>query len=186
MFAMSKTEQVGCLKIYKSRSKNQLQVRNFKMTNIRFHRAGESFSGIVVRFCNGNRSSIEPSPAYAPQNNGTAERLIEEHGTWARIMLMASSLPKLLWPEAVQHGNWLRNWLPSSRINGSIPIKRWDETIRIDYKSLIEFGTKCFAFITRATGHEVKSFSLDPILVVFQAWTVQLGFWRSIYCTLRK
>ncbi len=76
-----------------------------KMPNIRLDRPGENLSGIVIQFCNENGISIEPSPAYAPQSNGTAERLIQEHWTRARVMLMASSLPKFIWPEAVQHGN---------------------------------------------------------------------------------
>ena len=134
---------------YKARSENELQDYGFRLTNIRMDRAGENLSNAVKEFCKHHGIGLEPSPAYAKQSNGAAERLIQEHWTRARVMLFASNLLNYLWPEAVTHGNWLRNRLPASRINGDIPIKRWDPCSRINYAKLLEFGAPGFAYIYR-------------------------------------
>jgi len=84
--------------------------------------------------------------------------LVKEHWTRARVILFASNLPTKLWPEAIEHGNWLRNRLPATRIQGDIPILRWDSRYRVKYTNLLEFGTPGFAYIYRshtATGKKL-------------------------------
>lgn len=100
-----------------------------------------------MEFCRTFGISLEYSPAFAAQSNGTAERLIQEHWTRARVLLFASTLPTNLWAEAISHGNWLRNRLQSRRIGGDIPILKWEQRTRVDFKSLLEFGTPGFVFI---------------------------------------
>lgn len=60
---------------------------------------------------------IEPSPPYAPEGNGTDERLVQEHWTRTAVMFLATNVPANLWDEALYHTNWLSNRLPSSRID---------------------------------------------------------------------
>ena len=90
---------------------------------------------------------LDYSPAYDSESNGAAERLIREQWTRARVLLKASNLPNFLWGEAISHGNWLRNRLPASRIGNKLPILAWDPNTRINFKTLLNFGTSGFAFI---------------------------------------
>ena len=82
-------------------------------------------------------------------------------------MLFAENLPNSLWPEVIEHGNWLRSRLPASRINDDIPIKRWDTGARVDYKSSLEFGTTGFAFIYFSDSAKGKKFHPRAILGKF-------------------
>jgi len=153
-----KSELFKALTEYKATSENQLQEYGYRLTNIRLDGAGENLSNDVKFFCQKQGIRIEPSPPYAPQINGAAERLIQEHWTRARILLFASNLPNNLWPQAIQQCNWLRNRLPANRIDGGIPILHWDKNIRIRYTQLLEFGTPGFAFIYRSDTAKGKKF----------------------------
>ena len=50
-----------------------------RLTKIRLDPAGENLSITVKEFCSNNGIHLEPPPAYAPQSNGCAERIIQEH-----------------------------------------------------------------------------------------------------------
>ncbi len=121
---------------YKIRSENELQEQGHRLTNVRLDRAGENSSTAVHEFCRNHGIGLEPSP-------------IQEHWTRARVMLVASNLPKYLWLESFMHGNLLRNRLPASWIDGDIPFKRWNPSARINYSKIFEFDPPGFAYIYR-------------------------------------
>jgi len=116
----------------------------------RLDQAGENFTRVVIQFCAAEGILLQPSPPYAPESNGTAERIVQEHWTRARVLLFASQLPNELWGEALKHANWLRNRLPASRINGELPILLWNPRTIIDFKSLLLFGQLGASFIYRS------------------------------------
>lgn len=142
-----RSELAQSLMDFKFSSEAELQMFKVKLTNIRLDRAGENFPKIVKEFCLANFIHLEPSPAYAPQSNGSAERLLQEQWTRARVLLFSANLTKFLWPEVISHANCLRNRPPASRINYDVPILRWNNGTRIDHQNVLEFGTPGFALI---------------------------------------
>lgn len=60
---------------------------------IRADNARENIPKELHEFCITNGIKIEPSPAYAPESNGMAERLVQENCTRARVMMLATTLP---------------------------------------------------------------------------------------------
>lgn len=126
---------------------NKFSREGFRITRLRCDRAKENYPREVVEFNQSHGIEVNFSPAYAPESNGLAERLVQEHWTRARVMLFASDLPFNLWGEALHHANWLRNRTPSSRIDGSIPLLAWDKHASIDFKTLLTFGQAGYAFL---------------------------------------
>ena len=148
------------LKYYKDHSEN---LTGNRLINIRLDGAGENFSSNVTEFCMMNGIRLEPSPPHAPESNGVAERFMQELGTRARVLLFAANLPGNLWAEAMNHGNWLRNRLPSSRIHNGIPLLQWDSTAKLKYKDLLVFGQQGFSFLYQPHFRPNRKFSARAI-----------------------
>lgn len=92
---------------------------------LRCDRAKENYPEEIRNFGNDKGIEVKFSPAYAPESNGAAERLVQEHWTRARVLLHGTDLPFKLWGEALHHANWLRNRVPSAGTGGLIPISHW-------------------------------------------------------------
>ena len=58
-----------------------------------------------------------------PQHNGIAEHLNRTLLEKVRAMLHKSSLPCILWGEAVCHAIWLKNHMPMKALDGRMPLK---------------------------------------------------------------
>lgn len=117
----------------------------------------------VKTFCFNHATFLEPSPPHAPQSNVVAERFMKELEMRAHVPLFAANIGNEMWAEAKHHGNWLRNRLLSERINGSIPILRWDNRTRIDFKNLPVFGQHGFAFLYQSKTRPNKELSARAI-----------------------
>lgn len=85
-------------------------------------RSVENLSKAVRSFCLQNGVDLEPTATNCPQSNGAVERLIQEHWTRARVMMFASNMLNILFPEAIQHFNWTLSLLPELRIDAEIPM----------------------------------------------------------------
>ena len=120
-------------------------------------------STAVKTFCPQNGIQLDPSPPHAHQSNGTAERLIQELWTRTRELLFASQLPASLWAEAMSHSNWLRNRLPSSRIENQIPILMWNPSTSIQFSKVPLFVQPGFAFKYRSDTVPNKTFLARPV-----------------------
>lgn len=46
----------------------------------------------IQNFCQNNGIKIEPSSVYAPESNGMAEMLVQEHWTSSRVMMIETNL----------------------------------------------------------------------------------------------
>lgn len=125
--------------------------------------------------------SIDPSPPHAHQSNGTAERLIQELWARTRVLQFASKLPASLWAEAMNHSNWLRNWLPFSRIDNNIPILLWDSSKKVEFSKVPVFGLPGFALSTDLRSSRTISFLRVPSTRILSAWktTKQLSEFTS-------
>ena len=126
-----KSELLQALGMYKNRTEVILKVHGFVIQNIRLDRAGENLSNDVIHYCNIHGIYLEYSLGYAPQSNGTAERLIQEHWTRTRTLLFASNLANKIWGEAMYFSNLLRNQLPTKRIKYEMPILLWNANKRL-------------------------------------------------------
>lgn len=67
--------------------------------------------------------TIDLSPAYASQSDGTSKRLMQYTSTRARVMLNNTGLPNLTSVEAMHHGNWLQNRPPLKSIHHNLPVR---------------------------------------------------------------
>lgn len=143
-FLQHRSELITFLTRYIARAQN---VTNCRLLNIRLDRAGENKPEVLQEYCNQNGIRLEYSPAYAPQSNGIAKRFMQELGLRCRVLLHAANFDDMLWAEAMNHGNWLRNRLPSERILGNIPMLLWDAKTRINFGTLPIFGQEGFAFL---------------------------------------
>ena len=128
---------------------NHFAAQGFTVKTIRWDNAGENVSNLVLQYCETNGIKVEPSPPYAPERNGAAERIVQEHWMRARVLMFSSELPAQLWGEALKHANWLRNRLPASRIGGDLPILLWDSRTTVDFTKIPPFGQPGFSFIYR-------------------------------------
>lgn len=98
---------------------------------IRVNNARENILTALQEFCISNGICIQLSQAYAPESSGRAESLLQEHLKKARIIMLAISLPHELCDEGLCHANWMGNRPPSSLINFSIPVQKWNQNDRI-------------------------------------------------------
>ncbi len=90
---------------YKARVENHFFAKGYRVSDIRLDQARENFSSIVVSFSCQQGINLASSPAYAPESNGLAERLVQEHWTRARVLLFGCDIPQELWGDALSHAN---------------------------------------------------------------------------------
>ena len=154
-FLKKKSELATCLMSYKAKAEIQT---GYRLQKMRLDGAGENMSTVVKTFCIQNGIQLNPSPPHAHQSNGTAERLIQELWARTRVLLFASQLPASLWAEVMSHANWLRNRLPSSRIENQIPILMWNPSTSIQFSKVPLFGQPGFAFKYRSDTVPNKKF----------------------------
>lgn len=139
------------LKAYKNYVENFFAPLGLRVKRLRLSQARENLSSIVIDFCAAEGINIQPSPPNDPQSDGMAGRLVQEHWTRAFLILFVSKLPNSLWGEEIIHANWLRNRLPSSRIQDKLPTLAWSPSTRINYAPLNPFGQTGFAFVYRSS-----------------------------------
>lgn len=72
---------------------------------------------------------------------------MKELGTGSRILFFGAKLTDALWAEAINHGNWVRNRLPSSSVNNNIPIFLWGASATLSFSDLPTFVKKGFSFL---------------------------------------
>ena len=101
-FLHKKSDLTKSLSEYKAVVENIL---NRRMQRIRLDKAGEHIWHEIRSFASQHGILMEYSPAYAPQSNGSAERLLQELWKVARTFLSESGLNQNLWAEAISHAN---------------------------------------------------------------------------------
>ena len=138
------------------------------------------------------------SPAYESQSNGSSERLIQELWKVARTMLFESKLDMKLWGEEISHSNWLRNRLPSKRIDLKIPYTLWYDK-RPDMSIHLKFSQPGYAFQYRPStvkgkkflprtlfGHFVGMHSENSLYLIYHPSTNKLSLCRKADFTVFK
>lgn len=144
LFFHNKSEAYDKIWGYKLRSE---RVTGLKLQTIRMDGAGENWSEKLKEIKRIEGVEIEYSLYYVPEINGVAESLMQERGLQKRTLITNSWLSNHLWNEEMRHGNWLRSRLPSSQINGNIPIFLWKQSTYINLGKIPYFGQIGYAFI---------------------------------------
>lgn len=131
-------------------------VRNMNcahIKHIRFDNGSEFVNQGVKKLLSDEGIQIEYIVAYTPEQNGRIERKNRTVQESARIMLIASGLPKFLWPEAVRTATYLLNRATNSRCIGTTPYERWfDRKLYLGHIKI--FGTECFVQIPKQKGRK--------------------------------
>lgn len=166
IFVLSKRSQVyDALCEYIGRTE---RTTGLSLQSIRLDGAGEHKGEIVTVLQRMHGINLEWSPPYAPQSNGRAERLMQELSLRARVMLTNTDLPDQLWAEAMHHGNWLRNRLPSKAIENDVPIGRMRPNANVvDFSTIPIFGQLGFAFVYRPSTTANRKLLARAIHVIF-------------------
>lgn len=146
IFLSEKGEIHDAVQEYMHRSE---RVTGYRLQNIRLDGAGENRSDAIKSLQSLRGIYLEYSPRYASESNGVVERFMQELGLRSRLFLKDSGLQESLWAEAMAHGNWLRNRLPSSRVSGAIPMTIWKPNTRLSFSRIPFFGQHGYAFIYR-------------------------------------
>lgn len=114
---------------------------------IRLEGAGEHKGELVYDMKHIKGIKLERSPNYALQGNGRVEIFMKELPVRARLILNGTGLPDALWAEAINHGNWLPNRLPSKRISNKFSLRLWIPNANIiNFFKLPTFSQPGFAF----------------------------------------
>ena len=85
---------------------------------IRFNNGKELVNEEAKKWANEKGITIETMAPYSPSQNGVAEWFNRTLLKLARVMIISSKLPTLLWDEAVSHANYLRNCAPTQALLG--------------------------------------------------------------------
>lgn len=146
------------------------------MYAVRLDTAGQQTSFEFRKFVSKHGMSAKFSSAYASQSNNLSESLLQELYKMARTILIGSKLSEELWAEDISHSNWLRNRLPSSRIDMDIPFTRWYNS-RPRMSAVLVFERKGNSSNTNQTLWVVGSSYQEHYLITSSAWKV------SLHCT---
>lgn len=131
--------------LFRSLHKRIERTYGFTIRSYRFD--GEFANGPIGKWCEKHSIGTEPTQPYAHYRNGVAERnnrtirektaplvqetnisghlskIISEKGT---ELLRVSSIPENLWPEAVEHGVWLKNRSPARALRKKEKKTPWE------------------------------------------------------------
>ena len=125
-----------------------------KVKRLRLDNGGEYKNDQFLQICQDEGIVRHFTVQDTPQQNGVAERMNQTILEKVRCMLSNARLGKEFWAEAVVYACHLINRLPSTAIEGKIPIEMWIDKPVIDYNSLHVFGFTAY--------YHVKESKLDP------------------------
>ena len=100
----------------------------------------EYITGDVQRWCAAKGIRLEYTVPYSPAQNGIAEWMNCTLVELARAMILSTKTPNFLWPEAIAHTAYLRNWTHMQALNAKTPLKAWCGR-KPDVSHLQEFGS---------------------------------------------
>lgn len=116
-FLTKRSESFGALKSYKVLVENQWKESVYDLSS---GRGGENISGDIKSFLQSQCMKIESSPGYGRHSNRFSERIIQSIWLMALTMMNDSRIDLQIWAEEISHFIWLRNRIPTKRINFEI------------------------------------------------------------------
>ncbi|KAG4036879.1 hypothetical protein PC123_g27552 [Phytophthora cactorum] len=116
----AKSESKACIKTYIMRVQKQF---GKKVKFVRHDRAREFATNSLKAFYQDEGIEQQTTVPYAHQTNGTAERAIRTIVTIGRSMLHHAKLDKCFWAEAAMTAIYVKNRLPSPKIEHKTPFE---------------------------------------------------------------
>ncbi|KAG2871198.1 hypothetical protein PC117_g28313 [Phytophthora cactorum] len=114
----AKSESEGCIKTYTMKVQTQF---GKKVKFVRHDGAREFATNSLKAFYEDEGIEQQTTVPYAHQTNGTAERAIRTIVTIGRSMLHHAKLDKCFWAEAAMTAIYVKNRLPSPKIEHKTP-----------------------------------------------------------------
>ncbi|KAE8215254.1 hypothetical protein CF319_g9027 [Tilletia indica] len=94
------------------------------ISRVRMDNAPELNSEELMAYWRKHGVKAEPSPRYAPQSNGVAERSVRTITEMCRTMLIAANLPIFFWPAAVRTAAYVKNRVSATGLkSGETPFE---------------------------------------------------------------
>jgi hypothetical protein len=89
------------------------------------------------------------SPPHEHERNGSSEKTFRDIGDLAHTMMATSAFPSTGWTHAYRHATWLKNRLPTKRLDGDTPYYRMFGK-NYNMSGVRIFGCRAFAHIPSA------------------------------------
>ncbi|GJZ66163.1 zinc finger, CCHC-type containing protein [Tanacetum coccineum] len=140
-FLKSKDEAFETFKEFKLKVENEV---GKKLRSFRTDRGGEFTSREFTRYCKENGILRQLTAPYSPQQNGIVERRNRSVMSTTRSMLKAMHMPQIFWAEAIRHGVYVLNRVPTKALKDSTPYEALKGR-KPNLKHLRIFGCKAYA-----------------------------------------
>ncbi|GJX84602.1 zinc finger, CCHC-type containing protein [Tanacetum coccineum] len=144
-FLKSKDEAFETFKEFKLKVENEV---GKKLRSFRTDRGGEFTSREFTRYCKENGILRQLTAPYSPQQNGIVERRNRSVMSTTRSMLKAMHMPQIFWAEAIRHGVYVLNRVPTKALKDSTPYEALKGR-KPNLKHLRIFGCKAYAKVTK-------------------------------------
>jgi hypothetical protein len=131
---------------------------------LRTDRGGEFTSIDFRNYCEENEIKRQLTAAYAPQQNGIAERKNRTLLDMVRSMISSKNIPKSFWAEAVNWANYVLNKSPAAAINDITPEEAWS-SIKPSVKHFRVFGCIAYAHVPDAQRKKLDNKSVKCIFL---------------------
>ncbi len=104
------------------------------------------------------------SPPYEHERNGSSEKTFRDIGDLAHTMMATSAFPADGWTHAYRHATWLKNRLPTKRLDGDTPFFRMFGK-NYDMSKVRIFGCRAFAHIPSAQRTKLEPRAAEGVYV---------------------
>ena len=144
----SKSESEDCIKSYILKIQTQFGT---KIKFVRHDGAHEFATNSIKTFYEDHGIEQQVTVPYAHQTNGTAERAIRTIVTIGRSLLHHAKLEKCFWAEAAMTAIYIKNRLPSPKIDHKTPFEIVYKS-KPSVKHMRVFGCRAFILTPREKG----------------------------------
>jgi transposase InsO family protein len=131
---------------------------------LRTDRGGEFTSQDFNDFCKENGIKRQLTAAYAPQQNGVAERKNRTIMNLVRSMLSEKKIPQTFWPEAVNWTIYILNRSPTLAVKNITPEEAWSG-IKPSVEHFRVFGYLAHVHVPDAKRTKLKNKSIACVLL---------------------
>jgi hypothetical protein len=111
----------------------------------------------------GMNSVYSPAP-HDHERNGSSEKTFRDIGDLAHTMMATSAFPSTGWTHAYRHATWLKNRLPTKRLDGDTPYYRMFGK-NYDRSNVRIFGCRAFAHIPSAQRTKLEPRAAEGVYV---------------------